>query len=469
MKLLLIVPDGVAIRNYTYSGFISELQKNNIEVILYHQISDSALTEIGKMDYKFLEVRKIPYYFESPKARIVRESLVYARILCNMKKLNNPTIMAFWKKKPKRLKQKVLFFFSEIFGSLISRSEKSIAFFEDYLEKQTAKNSITAQIKEDFKSFQPDVVLNLHQRSSLSAPISYAAKINKVPSATVIFSWDNVPKARLVARFDYYFVWSDLMKNELTLLYNETKESQIKVVGTPQFEFYFDEKLYQSKSDFFAGYGLNPNKKTVCFSSNDPSSPYEQDYFDDVCSEISKMEESIRPQVIFRRNPVDISNRFDATLSRYKDFVVSIAPDWQFEEGFEKSFATIYPTLNDNRLLVNTVKHSDVVINLGSTMAHDFAVLNKPCLYLNYDPVKNSTFKVEDIYNFQHFRSLKKLNGVEWINAKSEIIEKISLALNHPNTIAVDRNKWMEIIVQHPLNESSTNLVNEIKKICTSV
>ena len=32
------------------------------------------------------------------------------------------------------------------------------------------------------------------------------------------------------------------MKSELSLLYSEIGKSSIQVVGTPQFEFYFDEK-----------------------------------------------------------------------------------------------------------------------------------------------------------------------------------------------------------------------------------
>jgi hypothetical protein len=115
--------------------------------------------------------------------------------------------------------------------------------------------------------------------------------------------------------------------------------------------------------------------------------------------------------------------------------------------------------------LVNTVLHSDLVINLGSTMAHDFSVANKPCLYLNYNPVSNSNFKVKDVYNFQHFRSMDGLEAVGWINSKLEIRDKILRALNFPDEIASDRKKWMQKIVAHPIIENSKKIADEINSL----
>jgi hypothetical protein len=37
-----------------------------------------------------------------------------------------------------------------------------------------------------------------------------AAQELGIPTATFIFSWDNLPKATLVLEPDYYFVWSDI-------------------------------------------------------------------------------------------------------------------------------------------------------------------------------------------------------------------------------------------------------------------
>src|SRR5947207_1656077 len=120
MKLLLIVPDGVAVRNYLYSSFIEELESKGVEVMLYHQITDSAINEITKIQHNISLIKKIPVFIESPKVRILRESLAYARLILNKRKMHNPTIMAFWNRNQKTLKQKILYRFAEVLGIVFS-------------------------------------------------------------------------------------------------------------------------------------------------------------------------------------------------------------------------------------------------------------------------------------------------------------------------------------------------------------
>ena len=163
-----------------------------------------------------------------------------------------------------------------------------------------------------------------------------------------------------------------------------------------------------------------------------------------------------------------MSDRFDVILNKYKEFVFSIDPDWNTGKEVTDSFSTIYPTSNDNKLLVNTVKHSDLVINLGSTMAHDFAILDKPCLYLNYDPVDHSKFKVKDVFEFEHFRSLDNLEAVVWINTKNEISNKIIKALTIPEKVGKERKEWLKRIVLHPIGGNSNKLIEKILE-CISV
>ena len=182
-----------------------------------------------------------------------------------------------------------------------------------------------------------------------------------------------------------------------------------------------------------------------------------------------RIEEANRPQILFRKCPVDLSYRFDVVLKKYSQLVISIDPEWRIASASENTFTEIYPSFLDISLLVNTVLHSDMVVNLGSTMAHDFAVYNKPCLYLNYDPVNPSTFKVKDVYGFQHFRSMQGMNPVGWINNRLDFKDKILQALDNPTPIGQDRLQWMQKIVKHPLQNNSKNLVQEISTLCTSV
>ena len=462
MKVILLVPDGVGVRNYLFSNFTSNLLKEGNEVLVYHNLSESAIEEIKINKPEINNFKKIPDFIESPKARIIRESLAYARLLRNEKTLKNKTILKFWSPSKKGFKKKTLYFIAEVLGYLLSKSYLLIKKADRFYEKEVSKSKSSKSTENLLVDFKPDIVLNLHQRAPITSPIITAAKKNSITTATVIFSWDNVPKARLISRYDYYFVWSNLMKNQLLELYSEIIPTQVKISGTPQFEFYSYANLYEDRKVFLNKYGLDENKKTICFSGNDISSPYDAIYLKDICEEISKIDKNRRPQILFRRCPVDMSDRFDIVLKKYKEFVFSIDPDWKTGKVDGDSFATIYPTINDNRLLVNTVKHSDLVINLGSTMAHDFAILDKPCLYLNYDPVEDSKFKVEDVFNFEHFNSMKDIEAVGWINGKNEIYNKIFEGLDTPEKVGKERKEWLRRIVLHPTNNNSDQLSNLI-------
>jgi hypothetical protein len=469
MKIILIIPDGVVVRNYLYSNFIDELTQKGFEIYVFHQIPNAAIAEIELVTQSIKEFNFIPYFTESALARILREVIVFSRLLINKKKLNNESILFFWNTNQKGFKRNFLLKLSEFLGFFVSKSYNTILYLEKKYDSIMLKNAIAPQLAKEIDRIQPDLVLNLHQRSMSCAPIVNYANQQGIKTATVIYSWDNVPKARLISSYNYYFVWSKLMQDEMQLLYPERNTNQIEVVGTPQFEFYFDTKLHLTKEAFFNKYNLDLSKKTICFTSNDTSLPYDPNYLEDICEELLKIETQNRPQIIFRINPFDKSGRFKNVVSKYKNSITEIQPDWRTENPDDDHFINIFPSYNDISLLVNTVLHSDVVINLGSTMAHDFAVLNKPCLYLNYNPVPNSTLKVEDVYEFQHFRSMKNLEAVGWINSKEELGVMVLKALNSPELVGKDRVEWMKTIVKYPLEANSKNLANALEKICTSV
>ena len=340
MKILIIVPDGVGLRNFLYSNFTDYLNEGKHEVVLYHKISTSAIEEIQKQKPFLTNFVEIPHFIENFKARVLRESLAYARILRNEKLLQNKTILKFWSPSKKGIKKKVLYFGAELLGLFLSKKYSRIRKADQLFEKEIANSKKCKEIGVKLKKMQPDFILNLHQRSPLTSPIISAAHELNIKTATVIFSWDNVPKARLVSRYNYYFVWSELMKKELQLLYPEILSSQIKITGTPQFEFYFNKINFEEKKTFFNRYGLDINKKTICFSGNDLTSPYEANYLNDICQEVSKIDESIRPQIIFRRCPVDKTTRFDKTLEKYKHLLIVIDPDWRTEKEDDATFTS---------------------------------------------------------------------------------------------------------------------------------
>jgi hypothetical protein len=160
-------------------------------------------------------------------------------------------------------------------------------------------------------------------------------------------------------------------------------------------------------------------------------------------------------QLVFRRCPVDVSGRYDWVLEKYPNIIVNMPPKWNFNSSI---WSAVYPTYEDVKLLASLCYYADVVINVGSTMAFDFGMYGKPCIYINYDHIKDRNWSVDTIYKYQHFRSMPSQKAVYWFNNKTEIPEVITKALDAPNTdIAI----WYSIVNEHT-EEASKNIFNTL-------
>lgn len=457
-NILFVVPDGVGIRNYVYSSLIVHLKKN-VQLYFWTTLPDTAINEVENLHKVSIKHTRFKLPKEPILTRIFRESATYARLLHNSKKLKNPTIISTWNKSRKSLKLKLLFILAEFLGRRASKNYERILKLESKSLKYWDRKTIE-YFKKQLEEIAPSSIFITHQRVAYLNPICIAASEMNIKVNCCIYSWDNTAKASLAIKTDKYFVWSDYMKSELSNLYPEIDNKNIVVTGTPQFEFYFQDERKISKTVFAQRYGLDPLKKWVCYSGDDEkTSPYDPLYLEDLARSVLEIPKDIRPQIIFRRCPVDVSDRFDNVIKNYSEIINVIDPIWNTDKI---SWGAVYPKQEDINLLVNIALHCELVINVGSTMSHDFAVYNKPCLFINYDQKKDVNWSVETIYKFHHFRSMGELDAVVWINSKEEIKEKILKVIRHSDEIAKDKQSWMKIIVRHPLQENAELIAKQL-------
>lgn len=454
-KILLLFPDGVGIRNYLYSDVVKHLDKD-FRIVIWSPLPEAAFEEVKILHNLNFEFKQIVLQSESILTRVFRESATFGRLIVNSKKTKNPTILTNWNYHPKTLKLKFLNKISIYLGSWASISYDRIVKLELKAQNHWSL-SVINKYKNDLEALNLSSIFIAHQRVAALMPICIAAKELNIPVISAIYSWDNLPKARLAVRADRYLVWSEYMKEEMQLYYPEIPQKIVIVTGTPQFEFYHKQDLQISREDFANKYGLDLDKKWICYSGDDTlTSPNDPLYLKDVMDALLSKNKLNEIQLIFRRCPADFSNRYDAVLREYKN-IFCMDPLWHTTQTGWNFF---FPKFGDVSLLVNLAFHCDLVINVGSTMAHDFAVFNKPCLYLNYKHRENSHWSSEIVYQFQHFRTMRGLEAVGWLNSPDEIAEKIHLALTHPEQVGKDRKKWLEKIVHHPLEDNSRKIAH---------
>lgn len=451
-KTLLLFPDGVGIRNYLYADVFKGYEAN---LVLFHAFDKVTEEKVKKLTH-ISESYVIPQYNETIKEKFLRELICLARLRYNSKLVENPTLLTNWKRNHKGFSKKIFYLLIHFVSYFIVRYSQILS-LENHYQKTIRKTIYYKKISALLLKINPQKLFCSHQRGLQCAPIFAAAQDLGITTLTVIYSWDNLPKARMALRADKYLVWSDYMFQELKLYYPEIKDSQIEVTGTPQFECYTNPENIIPKDEFYQKYNLDVHKKIICYSGDDVlTCPDDPKYLEDVADELVKNNLDNDYQILLRRCPVDISGRFDAVVAKYPNLIKQAPPLWNFEPN--TSWTTIYPLPEDIKILVSTVYYSEVVVNLGSTMAFDFAMFKKPCIYINYDQEEkvNPNWSVNTIYNFQHFKSMPSQDVVLWWNSK----ESLSNLLN---TLKFNENMliWTEVVLGQ-FKQSSTKIKNKI-------
>jgi hypothetical protein len=459
-KIFILLPDGIGLKNFAFTNFHKLGLEKGFDITFWNK------TPFDLAEFGIKEVA-IKYAKAHPKTNLLKIAQTQIELSQNIKRANDTVYdsyrFPFSRKDIKALVKKSIVRFLILTNNStvgLKRIRKKIALNE-------RKTKLYFDSLETLQKERPAIVFCTNQRIMLAVAPLLAAQDLGIPTATFIFSWDNLPKGTKIVETDFYFVWSEHMKSELLYYYPYVQENQIFVTGTPQFETHFTNNVLVSRETFFKEYNLDTNKKYICFSGDDiTTSPNDPTYLDDLAKSIVTLnQKGNNLGIIFRRCPVDFSSRYDAVLNKYPDLITSINPKWEKKMD---AWYSILPTKEDVILQMNTIFHSELVVNLGSSMVFDFVAFNKPCAFINYN-VPNSAFpnwSVEKIYNYIHFRSMPSKDSVFWINSPNEMESLMEKMLGQDSTsIIANAQKWFEKINQHPPQQASERIWKAIEEI----
>lgn len=459
-KIFILLPDGVGLRNFAFTNFHKLGLEKGFDITFWNK-TPFDLTEFGIKEIRIENAKA------HPKTNLLKIAQTQIELSLNIKRANDKVYdsyrFPFSKKDLKALVK------NTIANSLIllNNSESGLKRIRKSIAKNERKTKLYYDSLETLQKEKPALVFCTNQRIMLGVAPLLAAQDLGIPTATFIFSWDNLPKGTKIVETDFYFVWSQHMKNEILYYYPYIKENQVIVTGTPQFETHFTDTVIVSREAFFSEYQLDINKQYICFSGDDiTTSPNDPIYLEDLAEAVASLnQKGHNLGIIFRRCPVDFSKRFDAILEKYPDLITSINPKWEMKSD---SWHSILPTKEDLVLQMNTIFHSDFVVNLGSSMVFDFAAFGKPCAFINYD-VPNAEFpnwSVKKIYNYIHFRSMPSKNAVFWVNSSNEMENTVQKMLgNEAASVVSNAKQWFEKINQQPADKASERIWNAIEQI----
>jgi len=462
MRLAMLVTDGFGVRNFILGKFLSLWTKDGSEVDLFHQIPTEALAEYQKGLSERISWHQLLLYEEKVPLFVVRQSTNYAQ-------MNWARTQAMLRQLRSRRYGSARYRFLLRLSKLIGKgfAEPSRIEFLSLLHlgmvKQTAAYRTYLSL---FKQTRPDILFSTHQwNPAVAAPVA-AAKTLGIPTATFIFSWDNLTsKGRIISPFDHYFLWSDLMRKELIRYHPSIREEQTHIIGTPQFDFYGDRSLIWERNHFFQHIGADPNRPLICYSGGHKSThPDEEMYLRVLLEMIRSGQIENSPQVVFRVAPTDFHERFNEVLKDFPE-IINLPPIWKIPTQ-PNEYACPMPA--DIVLLTNLLHYCDLNINLCSTMTIDFAIFDKPVINPAFDMTSPPIHGVplwNFYYMFEHYRPVIDLNSVRVAHNSLEMAEHINLYLRHPELEREGRKRLVDLEINGSIGQANTQLVQVLREV----
>jgi hypothetical protein len=275
-------------------------------------------------------------------------------------------------------------------------------------------------------------------------PLLRTAVRRGVRSMAVDPSWDNFTNKLLpVRRVDRLIVWNDLMKQQAIELHGYAPD-EVRIAGTPQWDLYFREGTLISREAFFRQIGADPSRKLITVSTTPRELYPHHDHVLRVLMRAMASGAWREPaQVLVRLHPRD-------DRDAYAEF--EGAPHVMIEKPFRSTVKTgdglaIDITADNQRHLANTMRHSDVVVNVASTLAIEAAIFDTPVVNVSFDGETPSEWvrSARRYYRFTHYTNITRHDAVRVAETPEQLIEFVGRYLDDPS---LDREGRRRVAVE---------------------
>jgi hypothetical protein len=283
-----------------------------------------------------------------------------------------------------------------------------------------------------FEKYSPSLLLSTDYVYPHEWGLVKAAKHYKVPIIMMVPSWDFfTTKGGLPTKPDKVIVWNDILKKQLVDYYGY-KPDEIFVSGIPQFDCYVqDADKILSRKDFLKEIGAPLDKKLITYTTSPPTlSPLEQDVIEIICEAIKNGEIKYPSHLHVRFHPRDDFERHEK-LKKYGDII-------SFEKPGKSATQEKYewnPDEKDMLHFASLLHHSDVIINVCSTVTIDASAFGTPVINVAFDGHEKKPYwnSVVRYYDYTHYKDIVNTGGVKIAWNKNELIDYINEYLKNPN------------------------------------
>jgi hypothetical protein len=261
-----------------------------------------------------------------------------------------------------------------------------------------------------------------------------------VPSATAILSFDNLTtRSWIPITFDLYLLWNSDNVAQLRRGYPQTTEREVRIVGSPQFDFYWKPDYLWHEDEWRHRLGLPSNRPVLLFAGGYfKCAPHEPQFLGQIDDAIEANEIVEKPIILFRCHPVDPLERWQAVLQRAKHVVVD--NPWQL--GGKILGHTNIGT-EDICKLASTLYHCNVHVNVASTMTVDGAIFDKYQVGPAYDDSLTRKYDraALECYYQEHFLPITRSGGIDIVRDRKNLILATRTGFSNPERLREGRRR----------------------------
>ncbi|NQV93131.1 CDP-glycerol glycerophosphotransferase family protein [Candidatus Kaiserbacteria bacterium] len=346
-----------------------------------------------------------------------------------------------------------------VFKTLISVTIARLNIYKHFVRFLVLLMSTPKAVNDLFDEFKPNLVFAFSMiDNDFDIPIMIEAKRRKVRIVGMVRSWDNLNNHGLLAvlpdRILLQNIWLVEIAKKLQAF--DPEDLGVILVGLPHYDTYKNPDMYiKPREEFFNSIGLDPKKKLILLGGSDFY--YSEDELPKILDKAIESGEIKSTQVIFRPHPRSIFSIEDYHLQGLKNI--------KLDEG-AKAFS-------DTEYFINLMVHSDVIINIASTLSIDASVFDTPVICINFDTPDKKLSHFESVHrlydHFDHYEKLVSSGGVRTPTSPQKLIKDINEYLANPKLDKEGRRKIVEFFVE-PFDGKSGErlskiLTNEVDKV----
>ncbi len=317
------------------------------------------------------------------------------------------------------------------------------------------------EIREQIDRLRPDAAFSLTPFLLNEEMVLRVCAQRGAPLCTSILSFDNVTtRGWMAVHFDRYMVWNRYNAAELRRAYPGVDPSQIEIVGSPQFDFYWNPAFCWDEESWRRQLSLPSGRPVILFGGGYFfCAPHEPRFLQQIDEAIDRHEIPHDPIVLFRNHPVDPIERWMPILKQAKHVVY----DDPWPTGRISGHSNM--RRRDIQKLASCLFHSSVHVNIASTMAVDGAIFDRPQIGPAYDDTPGRRYErtSRDLYLQEHYLPISRSGGLEIAYSKGELIQAIGSALEEPGRLADGRKRLVREICTYDHGRATERVVRQVR------